>query len=60
MPEWLEIPIGILAGLALVAGLLVLAIMPDLRLRRRKSWLADPNGAMDEAPIIFRIPETSD
>jgi hypothetical protein len=60
MPEWLEIPIGILAGLALVAGLLVLAIMPDLRPRRRKSWLANPSGAMDEAPIIFRIPEPSD
>jgi hypothetical protein len=60
MPEWLEIPIGILAGLAVVAGLLVLAIVPDLRPRRRKSWLADSNGAMDEAPIIFRIPETRD
>src|SRR5215213_4334707 len=60
VPEWLEIPIGILAGLAVVAGLLVLAIVPDLRPRRRKSWLANPNGAMDEAPIIFRIPETRD
>ena len=60
MPEWLEIPIGILAGLAVVAGLLVLAIMPDLRPRRRKSWLASPNRAMDEAPIIFSIPETRD
>jgi hypothetical protein len=60
MPEWLEIPIGILAGLALVAGLFVLAIVPDLRPRRRKSWLANPSGAMDEAPSIFRIPETRD
>ena len=60
MPEWLEIPIGILAGLTVVAGLLVLAIVPDLRPRRRKSWLANPSGAMGEAPIIFRIPETSD
>src|SRR3954469_16801919 len=60
MPEWLEIPIGILAGLAVVAGLLVLAIVPDLRPRRRKSWLANPNGAMDEAPILFRIPDTHD
>jgi hypothetical protein len=34
--------------------------MPDLRARRRKSWLANPNGAMDEAPIIFRIPDTRD
>jgi hypothetical protein len=50
MPEWLEIPLGILAGLALVAGMLVLAIAPDLRARRRKSWLADPSGQRDEAP----------
>jgi len=50
MPEWLEIPLGILAGLALVAGMLVLAIAPDLSARRRKSWLADPSGQRDEAP----------
>jgi hypothetical protein len=60
MPEWLEIPIGILAGLALVAGLLVLAIAPDLRARRRKSWLAAPSGAVDEAPSSVRVPETYD
>src|SRR3954470_7548964 len=60
MPEWLEIPIGILGGLALVAGMLVLAITPELRARRRKRWLAAPSGAIDDAATSARILETYD
>jgi hypothetical protein len=50
VPEWLEIPLGILAGLAVLFGMLVLAVAPDLRRRRRKPWLAAPSGRTDEAP----------
>jgi hypothetical protein len=60
MPEWLEIPIGILGGLALVAGMLVLAIAPELRARRRKRWLAAPSGAIDDAAASARILATYD
>jgi hypothetical protein len=39
MPDWLEVILGVIAGSAVVAGALYLAIRPEFRPKPAKSWL---------------------
>jgi hypothetical protein len=48
---WIEILLGVFAGLVLVIAAIVLAVRPELRARPKKSWMADPSGNEDRQPI---------
>lgn len=52
MPDWLAIPLGVLAGIGIVASALTWALWP--RPQGRKSRLASPadSGLQYEAPYI--------
>jgi hypothetical protein len=44
MPEFVLTLLGIVGGALVIAGALYLAVRPELRPKRRKSWLARPSG----------------
>jgi hypothetical protein len=44
MPTWLLFVLGVAAGLAVLAGIVVLVIRAESRPKRNKSWLAPPSG----------------
>ncbi len=43
MPEWLSVPIGLLAGLPLLYGVILFASVPWSR--KKRSWFAPRSGA---------------
>ena len=47
MPLWISIPLGLVAGLAILALVIVVAIRPSVAARPKQSSLADPWGNVD-------------
>lgn len=44
----IELGFGLLVGIAVVLGAFVLAIRPELRHPKGKSWMAPPSGDVDD------------
>ena len=47
MPAWILVVLGGVGGVVIVAGVFVLAFLPELRPRPETSWLAPPSGRED-------------
>lgn len=58
MPTWLVIALSAIGGLAVVGATVFLALMPELRARPKKSWMAKPSGNdNNQQPIAGIGPE---
>ena len=54
MPEFVLTLLGIVAGIGVIGGAVYLAVQPELRPKRRKSWLAKPSGEPNDLGSIGR------
>jgi hypothetical protein len=51
MPAWLIIVGSGIGAFVLLGGVIILAVLPELKPRRKKSWLAPPSGNQDGPSI---------